>query len=69
MLSSLFSQVIFSLLSALMGWLVRHFQEIIKDKNQAAVDMAKIAAAQKALEDAKTKEDLDNAAKGIADNF
>ena len=69
MLTTVITNVLIGLLSALGGWLVRHFQEYLKDKAAADTDEKQTAAAQKALEDAKTKEDLENAAKGIADNF
>lgn len=68
-LAAIGSKVLISLLSALGGWLLHLFQTYRKDQADQAADEAKTAAAQKALKDAKTKEEIDNAAKGIADGF
>lgn len=69
MLSGILSTVITSLVSALMGWLVRHFQEVAKDAAQKKADED---ATKKALDDNKaavTPAERDNAAKGIADDL
>lgn len=68
-LSALLSKVLIGLLSALGGWLVRHFQEMRKD---AAAKKAAEDNTQKAVDDltkAKTPGEIDNAAKGIADDL
>jgi hypothetical protein len=69
MLTGLLTKVIVSLFSAIAGWLMRHFQEWLKDRKEAAADEKKTADAIQAVKDAKTKEEIDNAAKGIADNL
>lgn len=68
-LAALLTKIGIGLLSALGGWLVRHFQEYMKDRRQATEDEAKNAANRVALENAKTKEERENAAKGVADGF
>lgn len=68
-LSSVAGYVVTAILSALGGWLLKVLHIYQKDNADKAADEARTAAAQKALEDAKTQEELDNAAKGIADNF
>jgi hypothetical protein len=68
-LSGIASNIVLSVLSALGGWLVRHFQEMYKDSKQKKADEAatqKIVDADKA---AITPAERDNAAKGIADNL
>lgn len=68
-LSSVVGYVVTALISALGGWLLKILHTYTQDKKEAAEDEAKTAAATKALQDAKTKEDLENAAKDIANNF
>ncbi len=68
-LSGILSNVIISLLSALGGWLLKTLHIWWQDKQEASVDEKKTADATRALQDAKTKEELDAAAKGIANNF
>lgn len=68
-MSAIIATVITNLVSALGGWLIRHFQEIAKDNAQKAADEA---AAKKAVDDDKaavTPAERDNAAKGIAENL
>lgn len=68
-LSNIAGYVITSVLSALGGWLLKVFHLWLQDRQDTAANEAATAAAQKAIEDAKTKQQLDDAAKGIADNF
>ncbi len=67
--SAILVKVLIGLFSALSGWLVRHFQEIIKDRKEAASDEKKMADAILALQNAKTKQELEDAAKNIANNL
>lgn len=68
-LSGVFSSVVMSLLSALGGWLLHYFQVAAKDRaDQQAADAATLAAVA-ADKSANTKEERDNAAKGISDNL
>lgn len=69
MLTSLLSNVILGLLSAIGGWLVRHFQQMAKDATEKKAADDATAAATQALKDAKTQGDIDGAAKGVADDL
>lgn len=69
MFAGVLSTVITSLISALAGWLVRHFQEIIKDAAQKKADDAATQKAVDANKAAVTPAERDNGAKGIADNL
>ncbi len=69
MLTTIITNVVVALLSAFAGWLAKVFHIYLLDKKEQASDEAKTAAATKALLDAKTKEELDEAAKKIADNL
>lgn len=68
-LSSVVGYVITAVLSALGGWLLKMMHVYVLDKKEQVADETKTAAARQALEDAKTKEELDDAAKNIANNF
>jgi len=68
-LSGIISSVVMSLLSAVGGWLIHYFQVAAKDAaDQKAADAATLAAIA-ADKGASTKEERDNAAKGISDNL
>ncbi len=69
MLSGIISTVITSLISALAGWLVRHFQEIIKDAKAKKADEAETQKAIDANKAAVTPAERDSAAKNIASNL
>jgi len=64
-LSSVVGYVVTAILSALGGWFLKMLHTYIQDRQ----DEAATAAAQKALQDAKTKQELDDAAKKISDGF
>lgn len=68
-LSGIASNVIISLLSALGGWLIRHFQEMYKDSQAKKVDEAATQKAVDADKAAVTPAERDSSAKGIADNL
>lgn len=69
MLNSVLSYLVTAVLSALGGWLLKMIHIWMQDQAQSASDAAATAAATKALQDAKTKQELDDAAKGISNNF
>lgn len=68
-LSNALGYVVTAILSALGGWILKVIHIWWQDRQETAANEAKVAAAQKALEDAKTKQELDDAAKNIAGNF
>lgn len=68
-LASIAGYVITSVLSALGGWLLKVFHLWVVDRQETSAKEAQTAAATKALQDAKTAGEIDDAAKSIADNF
>lgn len=69
MLEGIIVKVLISLISMIGGWLVKHFQQAQKDRADEVADQKKTSDADKELQEAKNKEDLENAAKDIAGNF
>ncbi len=69
MLTTIITNVIIWLLGAIGGWAAKYFHAIQQDKKEEAKDNAETAAARAALEAARTKQEMDDAAKRIADSF
>lgn len=67
-LSSIVGYVITALISALGGFLLKMLHSWQQDRAAKAADEQKTADAVKALQDAKTKQELEDAAKQIAGN-
>lgn len=63
------STIIGYVVSAALGWLARHLQEMIKDWQIQKADEQKNADIRKANEAATTPKEREDAAKSIADKF
>ncbi len=69
MLTTIITNVVIALLSALGGWLAKVFHIYMQDKKEAAPDEAKTAQITKELQDAQNAADLEKAAQDAANNF
>ncbi len=69
MLTTIITNVVIALLSALGGWLAKVFHIYLLDKKETANDEARAAQVTKELQDAKDAEELEKAARDAANNF
>lgn len=67
-MSAIASWILSHSITAILGWLLYHFQLMWKDYQDKKADEAATAAAVQQLKDAKTKDEKDAAAEGIAKN-